>query len=572
LGFTPLDRLLADVLYRMIASRHERSCLIVTSNKSIESWGEVFPDPVIASVMLHRLEDRWDEKAGLHAGSRWGAPVRPRVEAGLLVPSILTKDGACTLALMDSASFAALVTSKLSRLDAGETLHIGAGWPLAPFDQYLARSREEVEQKRLGRLRSISAPPSSHLLKIQSWQHGFTSSGTPAHVERAARDALFLKVQAWGHEWVSARRWKQCLHAFDFPDRWIALAREIQEDGRIVESNAALAAACWLDPASSRAGAAALIAARPLDLPDRLREQPDPTFRSKAFHERHWSAWDMKNYALLDLPSLLAFESDENFSVRTRVYRSLGQSPHPAAIQALQEGMLDPHPFARGQAVRSLGWCADPTSIGWLAYVSEQDPNEHVRRAADQARQRIIGYWTYFGEWAVRTDSVASCIQTARELLEQGLPRIALDVLRFREETDEALWEKPDNVLDELLEELSGIDPDALLDAPERHYTHWFGEARRVEAALREGPWNLERCREALDGTDEAERSLALLQVSAQRHEELLPTIEALSGAPEPIGWCARRALRCMGRGTMPQRRAAFYQGAWRQHHGSGLR
>lgn len=55
LGFTPLDRLLADAFYRIIASRYERASLIVTSNKSFESWAEVFPDPIIASAVLDRL-------------------------------------------------------------------------------------------------------------------------------------------------------------------------------------------------------------------------------------------------------------------------------------------------------------------------------------------------------------------------------------------------------------------------------------------------------------------------------------------------------------------------------------
>lgn len=55
LGFTPLDRVLADAFYRIIASRYERASIIVTSNKSFESWGEVFPDPVIASAVLDRL-------------------------------------------------------------------------------------------------------------------------------------------------------------------------------------------------------------------------------------------------------------------------------------------------------------------------------------------------------------------------------------------------------------------------------------------------------------------------------------------------------------------------------------
>jgi DNA replication protein DnaC len=55
LGFTPLDRMLADAFYRIVASRYERSATIVTSNKSFESWGEDFPDAVIASAVLDRL-------------------------------------------------------------------------------------------------------------------------------------------------------------------------------------------------------------------------------------------------------------------------------------------------------------------------------------------------------------------------------------------------------------------------------------------------------------------------------------------------------------------------------------
>lgn len=55
LGFTPLDREIADVFYRIIASRYERSSIIITSNKSFESWAEVFPDAVIASAVLDRL-------------------------------------------------------------------------------------------------------------------------------------------------------------------------------------------------------------------------------------------------------------------------------------------------------------------------------------------------------------------------------------------------------------------------------------------------------------------------------------------------------------------------------------
>jgi DNA replication protein DnaC len=55
LGFTPLDPLLADAFYRIVASRYERASTIITSNKSFESWAEVFPDAVLASAVLDRL-------------------------------------------------------------------------------------------------------------------------------------------------------------------------------------------------------------------------------------------------------------------------------------------------------------------------------------------------------------------------------------------------------------------------------------------------------------------------------------------------------------------------------------
>lgn len=55
LGFTPLDRLLADAFYRIVASRYERSSTIITSNKGFESWADDFPDAVIASAVLDRL-------------------------------------------------------------------------------------------------------------------------------------------------------------------------------------------------------------------------------------------------------------------------------------------------------------------------------------------------------------------------------------------------------------------------------------------------------------------------------------------------------------------------------------
>jgi len=55
IGYLPLTREEASLFFRLIVRRYEKASTIVTSNKSFESWAEVFPDPVIASAVLDRL-------------------------------------------------------------------------------------------------------------------------------------------------------------------------------------------------------------------------------------------------------------------------------------------------------------------------------------------------------------------------------------------------------------------------------------------------------------------------------------------------------------------------------------
>lgn len=56
IGYLPLDRLQANLLFQVISRRYERGSIIVTSNKGFSEWGEVFGgDPVIASAILDRL-------------------------------------------------------------------------------------------------------------------------------------------------------------------------------------------------------------------------------------------------------------------------------------------------------------------------------------------------------------------------------------------------------------------------------------------------------------------------------------------------------------------------------------
>lgn len=54
-GFTPLDKLEADLFFQVISARYEKSSTIITSNKSFGDWGELMGDPVLASAILDRL-------------------------------------------------------------------------------------------------------------------------------------------------------------------------------------------------------------------------------------------------------------------------------------------------------------------------------------------------------------------------------------------------------------------------------------------------------------------------------------------------------------------------------------
>ncbi len=241
-------------------------------------------------------------------------------------------------------------------------------------------------------------------------------------------DALFLRLQAYHDDYFTSETWTRCLACFGQPARWVDLGRELEAEGSLVDANAMFAAALWLAPAEVSEGIAAITQARPPRLPVRLVEQPRPGFRALPFGRRHWLAWEMKNYSRVDLPSLLAYESDINFLVRTRIYRSLGQIPHPAAIEALHEAAGDPHPFAHAQALRSLGKIGDPTAISLLRRHLD-DPDAEVRRTATKAIQRIAGYWLYFGEWREIVDSRERGPAVMQELAERGLPTLAYENL-----------------------------------------------------------------------------------------------------------------------------------------------
>jgi len=54
-GFQPVTRIEANLLFGVINHLYQQTSVILTSNKGLEEWGEFMGDPVITAAMLDRL-------------------------------------------------------------------------------------------------------------------------------------------------------------------------------------------------------------------------------------------------------------------------------------------------------------------------------------------------------------------------------------------------------------------------------------------------------------------------------------------------------------------------------------
>lgn len=55
IGYTPIEKREANLFFNMISELYEKVPLIVTSNKSFESWAEMMGDTVMTTALLDRL-------------------------------------------------------------------------------------------------------------------------------------------------------------------------------------------------------------------------------------------------------------------------------------------------------------------------------------------------------------------------------------------------------------------------------------------------------------------------------------------------------------------------------------
>jgi len=54
-GLSPFTAVQAEDIYELIAERHLKSSIIITSNRPPQDWMALFPDPVVANSALDRL-------------------------------------------------------------------------------------------------------------------------------------------------------------------------------------------------------------------------------------------------------------------------------------------------------------------------------------------------------------------------------------------------------------------------------------------------------------------------------------------------------------------------------------
>jgi DNA replication protein DnaC len=55
MGYLPMNREEAGMLFRLLNRRYEKVSLVITSNKSFVDWGDLFNDQVLATAILDRL-------------------------------------------------------------------------------------------------------------------------------------------------------------------------------------------------------------------------------------------------------------------------------------------------------------------------------------------------------------------------------------------------------------------------------------------------------------------------------------------------------------------------------------
>jgi DNA replication protein DnaC len=54
-AFKKIDQVAAEYLYAIVDSRYRQASVIITSNRALNDWANIFPDPIVANAIFDRL-------------------------------------------------------------------------------------------------------------------------------------------------------------------------------------------------------------------------------------------------------------------------------------------------------------------------------------------------------------------------------------------------------------------------------------------------------------------------------------------------------------------------------------
>ncbi|MDF1666600.1 MAG: HEAT repeat domain-containing protein [Planctomycetota bacterium] len=340
----------------------------------------------------------------------------------------------------------------------------------------------------------------------------------------------------------SSSYWKslgECRSACD----WLAFSKRLLKPRGTIEAAIALSNSYFLGGAEEPDYGAEIFASvwRSVFEKEIYSEDAVRDFFQKELDDRHWSCWAMKGPSShLYVPFLIGYSCDENFAVRARIYRSLGQLAHPASVLCLREGVRDPHPLARYAAVVALGEVADFSFVAELVTIAKEDPVRRIRSAALRSLHRIEAYWRFFGSWRQIFRSSEKERSVVEELISQGLLLLDWD-LRFGDADD-----PEDTIYPKVSSETMPFRADfRRIKANNSESKTLESMIRRSEASAKSVPESIHCMRIQLNSRDTDAVSLALCQASYHDHQELEADVEKLAESSSvSVQWHARRALR----------------------------
>ena len=100
-GLVGMKREIAEEVFDLFDRRKYSSAMLLTSNRDVEAWGEMFPDPVLANATIDRLFDRAEIVVFQGTSYRLkGRITLPSLSPGDLAPAAKRKKGTAS-ATMD---------------------------------------------------------------------------------------------------------------------------------------------------------------------------------------------------------------------------------------------------------------------------------------------------------------------------------------------------------------------------------------------------------------------------------------------------------------------------------------